>query len=193
MTTTRQSKRTRGVSTADVKIPRADGFLRGNVTKLKILLPVGKPRAWALVATPEGLASWFPTACHGKAAAGESLAFQWDDGSMEQFRVRRLGAKRSSVAFAWRRGTEWRIYLHGRRTTLTLEVEYGPGIAARREQLRELPFWAFRLANLKSVALSGQDLRRTDMRRSGSPQRASLTAPVGEPDFEARGGLTRSL
>ncbi|TLZ44272.1 MAG: hypothetical protein E6K19_04930 [Methanobacteriota archaeon] len=112
---------------------------------------------------------------------------------MEQFRVRRLGAKRSSVAFAWRRGTEWRIYLHGRRTTLTLEVEYGPGIAARREQLRELPFWAFRLANLKSVALSGQDLRRTDMRRSGSPQRASLTAPVGEPDFEARGGLTRSL
>src|SRR5205823_7567411 len=61
-----------------------------------------------------GLASWFSADCHGKAAVGESLEFQWDDGSMEQFRVRRLGAKRSSVAFAWRRGTEWRIYLHGR-------------------------------------------------------------------------------
>jgi uncharacterized protein YndB with AHSA1/START domain len=168
MTTARQSKRMRGVSTADVKIPWADGFLRGNVTKLKILLPVGKPRAWALIATPEGLASWFPAACRGRAAVGESLAFQWDDGSVENFRIRRLGDKRSSVAFAWRRGAEWRIYLHGRHTTLTLEVEYGPGMEGRREQLRELPLWAFRLANLKSVALSGRDLRGTDARRGGS-------------------------
>src|SRR5205823_9219629 len=119
------------------------GFLRGNVTKLKILLPVGKPRVWALVATPEGLASWFPTACHGKAAAGESLAFQWDDGSMEQFRVRRLGAKRSSVAFAWRRGTEWRIYLHGRRTTSRSRSsrtgDRGPAITASGTPFLGLP------------------------------------------------------
>jgi hypothetical protein len=141
---------------------------RGNRTKMKMLLPVGKARAWAMIATPEGLASWFPKACRGTFAVGQRLWFEWEDGSAEEFRVRWMGDKRSSLVMSWRRGAEWRIYLHGRRTTLTLEVDYRPGVEGRRDQLRELPIWAFRLANLKSVALGGRDLR-SEAERAGSP------------------------
>jgi hypothetical protein len=143
-------------------------FLRGNTTKLKLLLPVGKKRAWELIATSEGLASWLPAACVGEVAVGELLSFRWDDGSEERFRVRRLGEKHSSVRLDWRHGAELRFYLHGRLTTLTVEVEYRNTMEGRKDQLRELPMWGFRLANLKSVAVSGQDLRSrsTESRRS---------------------------
>ncbi len=124
-----------------------------------MLLPVGKPRAWDLIASAEGLASWFPIGCEGTVNVGESLKFAWESGSVERFRVRRLGAKRSSFGLEWRHGAELRIYLHGRLTTLTLEVEYKNSVEGRREQLSELPRWAFRLANLKSVAVYGRDLR----------------------------------
>lgn len=46
-------------------------------------------------------------------------------------------------------------------TTLTLEVEYPRTAEGRRNQLTELPRWAFYLTNLKSVALGGPDLRNT--------------------------------
>lgn len=126
---------------------------------MKMLLPVGKKRAWDLVATVEGLASWFPTACIGTVAVGEFLAFVWEDRSVDRFRVRRLGERHSSIAFDWRQGAEMRVYLHGRLTTLTLEVDYGRDPQGRNHQLRDLPRWAFRLANLKSVAVNGRDLR----------------------------------
>jgi hypothetical protein len=44
-------------------------------------------------------------------------------------------------------------------TTLTLEVRYSQTAEARRRQISEIPLWAFALANLKSVALAGIDLR----------------------------------
>lgn len=134
-------------------------FIRQHTTKLKMLLPVGKPRAWELIATAEGLASWFPVGCGGKVAVGELLAFRWSDRTVERFRVRRLGNRRSSFVLDWRRGAELRLYLHGRHTTLTLEVEYSRDREGRRDQLEELPLWAFWLSNLKSVAVNGRDLR----------------------------------
>jgi hypothetical protein len=145
--------------TANGEVTRINPFTRRNTTKLKMLLPVGKPRAWELITTVEGLASWFPVGCAGTVAAGEELTFRWADGSVERFRVRRLGDRRSSFALDWRRGAELRLYLHGRLTTVTLEVEYRPGRQGRRDQLAELPLWAFRLSNLKSVAMGGRDLR----------------------------------
>jgi len=126
---------------------------------MKILLPVGKERAWDLIATSEGLASWFPKRCTGIVNVGGLLTFVWADGSVDRFLVRRLGEKRSSFALDWRNGAELRVYLHGRLTTLTLEVEYKNNPEGRKDQLRELPSWAFRLANLKSVAVHRRDLR----------------------------------
>ena len=162
-------------------------FLRDGWTKMKMLLPVGKPRAWDLIATPRGLASWFPVACTGTVGTGRVLTFRWPDGSEERFRVRRVGDKHSSLRFDWRRGAEVRFYLHGRLTTLTLEVAYRRNPQGRRDQLDELPLWGFRLANLKSVAMEGPDLRSTSRlgRRStdaGFIDAGSVTA--GRPTLD---------
>ena len=140
----------------------------GNITRMKMLLPVGKARSWDLIATSEGLASWLSKRCTGTATVGGLLTFGWADGSVDRFRVRRLGKNRSSFAMGWRNGAELRVYLHGRLTTLTLEVEYKNTLSGRSDQISELPRWAFRLANLKSVAVNRRDLRSgsTMLRRS---------------------------
>jgi hypothetical protein len=157
-----------GQSNATNNLPGNGVVVRENTTKLKLLLPVGKERAWELIATSEGLASWLPAACIGRVAVGELLAFRWNDGSVEQFRVRSLGEKHSSVRLDWRHGAELRFYLHGRLTTLTVEVEYRNTTQGGKDQVRELPIWGFRLANLKSVAVRGHDLRS----RSTEPRRS---------------------
>ncbi len=59
----------------------------------------------------------------------------------------------------WRDGATLHFYLHGAMTTLTLVVEYPKTSQGERNQRAELPYWAFHLANLKSVALNGPDLR----------------------------------
>jgi hypothetical protein len=132
-------------------------YFVGRMTKMKMVLPVGKKRAWKLIATPRGLASWFPDRCDGRVAAGSFLEFGWRDGSSENFRVIYVGDKHSAFRLARRDGSQLRFYLHGKMTTLTLEVGYPSN--ARRTQISELALWAFYLANLKSVALSGTDLR----------------------------------
>ena len=134
---------------------------------MKMLLPVGKARAWDLIATAEGLASWLPSRCEGTVEEGEWLTFAWPDGSSDRLRLRRVGKKHSAIALDWTREAEFRVYLHGRLTTLTLEVEYRKNSEGRRHQLSELPRWAFWLANLKSVAVHGRDLRS----RSTMPRR----------------------
>ncbi|MBO0887849.1 hypothetical protein J2P12_01970 [Candidatus Bathyarchaeota archaeon] len=128
-------------------------------TKLKIVLPVGKKRAWKYIATPAGLARWLPSNCTGKIMPGESLKFDWRDGFSEQFRVVCVGEKHSSLRLRRRDGSDVRFYLHGKMTTLTLEVGYPKTVAGRNSRVSELPLWGFRLANLKSVALGGPDLR----------------------------------
>ncbi len=67
------------------------------------------------------------------------------------------------------------MYLHGRLTTLTLEVEYKDASQGRKDQLEELPKWAFRLANLKSVAVNGKDLRSGSAMPGGPGRRVSST------------------
>ena len=66
----------------------------------------------------------------------------------------------------WRNGGRLRYYLHGKLTTLTLEVEYPKNADGRGNQVSELANWAFFLANLKSVALNGPDLRNKGPSRS---------------------------
>jgi len=133
---------------------------------MKIILPVGKRKAWSLIATPAGIASWFPAQCRGIVKVGEPLEFTWPDGSADHFRVMRMGEQHSSFAMEWRDGASLSYYLHGRRTTLTLEVEYPANSEGRTRQIRELAQWAFRLANLKSVGLRGRDLRQSAWKRS---------------------------
>jgi hypothetical protein len=71
-----------------------------------------------------------------------------------------VGEKHSSFRLMRENGTQIRFYLHGRMTTLTLEVEYPKNAKASENQASELAQWAFYLANLKSVALGGLDLRQ---------------------------------
>ena len=51
-------------------------FAKGNMTKMKLFLPVSKKEAWKLIATPKGLASWFPTRCEGSVLPGRTLEFR---------------------------------------------------------------------------------------------------------------------
>jgi len=145
-----------------------NAYVGGNVTRMKLILPVGKERAWNWIASAGGLASWLPIRCKGHVARGEPLEFLWPDGTSETVRVLRLGAKRSSFALRRGSGEEVRFFLHGRRTTLTLEVEYPKTARGRADQIRELPQWSFRLANLKAVALGGLDLRNRTPGRAWS-------------------------
>ena len=126
---------------------------------MKMVLPVGKKKAWELVATSAGLASWLPVKCSGPVIVGGFLKFGWRGGRSEKFRVLIIGEKHSSFRMAWRDSAVIRFYLHGRMTTLTVEVHYPDSLEGRANQIEELTFWAFHLANLKSVALGGPDLR----------------------------------
>lgn len=128
-------------------------------TKLKMTLPVGKKRAWKLIGTTKGLESWFPTKCTGQIESGNYLELESRDGSTEKYRINYLGEKHSSFRLLREDGSEVRFYLHGRMTTLTLEVDYPDSVDGKEKRISELPLWAFRLANLKSVALRGPDLR----------------------------------
>src|SRR3989304_8304792 len=72
-------------------------FAKGNMTKMKMLLPVSKKEAWRLIATPKGLASWFPTRCKRRVQPGRTLEFQWPDGTVENHRVLSVGDANSSI------------------------------------------------------------------------------------------------
>src|SRR5436309_1074743 len=91
---------------------------------MKMILPVGKKKAWKMIATSKGITSWFPRECKGRASAGNFLSFRWPDGKHERFQVLSLGERHFSLQMQWRNGGRLRYYLHGKLTTLTLEVEY---------------------------------------------------------------------
>ena len=98
--------------------------LLGRVTKMKMVLPVGKRRAWELIATPEGLASWFSLKCIGQVKPGRFLTLGWRGGQLTRFKILYVGKQHSSFRLIWKHGAQIRFYLHGKMTTLTLEVEY---------------------------------------------------------------------
>ncbi len=146
--------RGRDTGVAGVKNP----YTKGSVTKLKMLLPVSKKEAWKLIATPKGLASWFPVTCKGNVRQGGTLEFGWADGSAETHRVSWVGEAHSSLTLDWWETGKVAFYLHGRKPThLTLQVSYPR--SAKKWQGLELVGWTFFLSNLKSVAMNGPDLR----------------------------------
>ena len=136
-------------------------YLHGNVTRMKMILPVGKKKARKMIATSKGITSWFPRECKGRVSAGNFLSFQWPDGKHRRSQVLSLGERHSSLQMQWRNGGRLRYYLHGKLTTLTLEVEYPRSSGGHRQQISEIAQWSFLLANLKSVALGGPDLRNS--------------------------------
>ena len=140
-------------------------FAKGDMTKMKLFLPVSKKEAWRLVATPKGLASWFPTSCKGRVLPGRTLEFRWLDGTVENHRVISMGEANSSIILDWWETGKAAFYLHGREPThLTLQVTYAG--SARKWQVPELVGWSFFLSNLKSVAMKGPDLRNRNQRLS---------------------------
>jgi hypothetical protein len=136
-----------------------------NTEKMKIVLPVGKGRAWKLLTTRQGICSWFAVSCNGKISSGEQLEFGWTDEKPVKHRVLNMGQKHSSFLLERSDGTRLSFYLHGRLTTLTLQIAHPPTIR-RQDRIADVRLWAFFLANLKSVALGGPDLRNTLRGRS---------------------------
>ncbi len=133
--------------------------IRDNGTNLKMVLPIGKERAWNLTAKKQGISSWLTIRCRGEIVVGRRLKCRWHRLPWEQLRVVSMGEKRSSFRLRREDGAEICFYLHGKMTTLTLEVRYSQTTEGGRRQISELPQWVFALANLKSVALDGIDLR----------------------------------
>ena len=133
-------------------------YLQESLTKLKIILPVGKTLAWKLIATPKGITSWLLKKCLGDFTPKSDLIFTWPEGTTERVRVVYVGAKHSSLQLDRENQSRLRFYLHGRMTTLTFEVEYRRCKRWRQLQASELAPWTFSLANLKSIALGGPTL-----------------------------------
>src|SRR5437867_2208832 len=127
--------------------------------RMKMILPVGKKKAWRLITSHRGICSWFPAYLEGKIAAGQLVRFAWPGEQSVAYNVLYLGPKRSSFRLQRADGVKVSMYLHGRLTTLTLEVEYPRTRRATRDHASELARWAFFLANLNSVLLKGPDLR----------------------------------
>jgi hypothetical protein len=136
-----------------------------NNEKMKIVLPIGKSRAWKLLTTRRGICSWYAVSCNGKISTGEQLEFSWTDEKPVKHRVLSMGQRHSSFLLERKDGTRLSFYLHGRLTTLTLEIAHPP-TKGRRDRTADVRLWAFFLANLKSVALGGPDLRNTLRGRS---------------------------
>ena len=126
-----------------------------------MILPVGKKKAWRLITSRRGICSWFPVDLEGKIAVGELLRFAWPGEQSVNYKVLYLGPKHSSIRLQRADGVKVSVYLHGRLTALTLEVEYPMTRKARRDRVSEVAWWAFFLPNLKSVALKGPDLRNS--------------------------------
>ncbi len=141
-------------------------FVRGNVTRLKLLLPCNRKKAWKLIATPSGISSWFPITCKGRVAAGKSLVFGWPGGDTETVRVLEV-TKGESLQTDWWQLGKVRYSVKGNDPTVfTLEVRYPKKGKGKSWQIPELVGWTFFLSNLKSIAMKGPDLRSNDPKRS---------------------------
>lgn len=134
-------------------------YVNGNDTILKIFLPVETSRAWELVATPQGTSSWFPKACLGQIAEGETVEFQWDSSKPDKFKVLKVEPGKY-WEMSWVEGGKVRYAIKDENPVVfTLEVSYPATPTGREAQELEVAPWSFLLANLKSIALGGPDLR----------------------------------
>ncbi|EQB63502.1 MAG: hypothetical protein RBG1_1C00001G1081 [candidate division Zixibacteria bacterium RBG-1] len=135
-------------------------YIQGNITKLKVLLPGERKKAWQLVGTPQGMGKWFPLECLGKIAKGETIEFIWVAGAPEKFKV--LDVKENeSWEMEWVEGAKVKYHLESESPVIfSLEVSYPDNEQGKATQLIEVAGWTFYLANLKSVVMGGPDLRR---------------------------------
>lgn len=135
-----------------------NAYFIGTLTKIKMVLPAGKKNAWELISTPTGITSWLLEGCSGHFQPRNDLVFTWPGGTQERVHVVYMGEKHSSLQLQRQNQSRLRFYLHGRMTTLTLEIDYRLCKRWKQLQSSELGIWAFSLANLKSIALGGPNL-----------------------------------
>ncbi len=133
-------------------------FVKGSLTRLKLVLPCTKTRAWHLVGTPKGLASWFPTHVKGQIRPGKVIEFGWTSGT-ENHRVLNVKKGESWQMDWWEKGRV-RYSVNGSDPTIfTLETRYPKKGQGKEWQVQELASWSFFLGNLKSRSMKGPDLR----------------------------------
>src|SRR2546421_10521728 len=92
----------------------SNSHFRSNATRMKMILPVGKKKAWRLITSRRGICSWFPVFLEGKIVVGELLRFAWPGEQSVNYKVLYLGPKRSSFRLQRADGVKVSVYLHGR-------------------------------------------------------------------------------
>ncbi len=137
-------------------------YVDGTSTRLKLVLPCSRKRAWELMGTSKGLGLWFPQAgCSGEIKTGEEIVFNWGKKSRDRFTV--LDVKKEHFWemswFSKVNKVRYELSEQKKALVLTLTVLYPKTQKGKDYQLLELPCWAFFLANLKSIAMGGPDLR----------------------------------
>jgi len=137
----------------------ANQYIKKGETTMKIMIPANKQDVWKLLATCEGISSWFPKGCEGVVEEGQELNFDWGDGNSDTFKV--LSLKKNEVLeTSWFNDGVVRYQIEGDNPCVfTILVTYPDSQKAKDDQLLELPGWAFFLSNLKSKIMSGTDLR----------------------------------
>jgi hypothetical protein len=140
-------------------------FVRGNLTRLKILLGCNATQAWKIIGTPKGLASWFPTSVKGSIVPGRTIKFGWPTGS-EEHRVLSVKKGKSWVMDWWETGRVKYSIKRGTPIVFTLEAWYPKKGKGTGWQQQEAAGWALFLANLKSKSVRGPDLRSKNAKYS---------------------------
>jgi uncharacterized protein YndB with AHSA1/START domain len=142
---------------------RTNPYIRDNVTTMKVVLEGSRDELWKLISDPVNVAKWFPVACKGKFAKGEKLDFIWSETSQNTFEV--LEIKPGSYwEMTWGKGSRVRYALSEKagKIVFTLTVTYPETEDGKAEQVMELTPWSFVLSNLRSVSVTGTDLRPSD-------------------------------
>ena len=137
-------------------------YVQGHITKLKIILPCDGRKAWELIATPEGLAGWFPDCVVGKIAKDEEIEFHWPGEPPGKFTVLDVVEGRW-WEMSWYDGSRIRYAIEENgHVIFKLEVSYSRDQKGKEIQILVLAPWGLMLANLKSRILNGPDLRNND-------------------------------
>lgn len=134
--------------------------------RLRIVLPCSKEIVWNLIATPEGLASWFPQSCKGTVAKGKTIEFGWADNSIDTYKILDLVNGRF-MEMELVNGAKVRYSIDRENpVVVTIEATYPQTIEGKQQQLIDVAPWAFYLTNLKSVTSGAIDLRNNNPKLS---------------------------
>jgi len=139
-------------------------YVQGHKTFMRVTLPCDMNRAWELIGTPAGLEKWFPKRCEGQIISGQKLIFHWLSDPANEFSVLEV-MENKWWEMSWFEGGKVRYRLEdGSPVIFNLEVHYPESEKGKEIQILELPPWGFLLANLKSIASNGPDLRNQNTR-----------------------------